>query len=171
VKEDADGWLSIDYAEIVPILIEAFKEHMQDYHKMQASFRQEFEAFKSQVRERTDKNNVDKNSSGDADDASHESGDDEPTTTGKRAKAKSGKSEEKSEESDEEEGEGDYELEEMAETRTLADLSFRSKLDVKELADRMASLIPPRPYNELLHTLRTDKRKKKVKQRYFSPPF
>jgi hypothetical protein len=32
----------------------------------------------------------------------------------------------------------------------------------------MSSLIPPRPYNELLHTLRTDKRKRQAKQRCVS---
>lgn len=169
VQESADGWLSIDYAEIVPILIEAFKEHMQAYHRMQAGFRDEFEAFKGQLRERREK-------LGDL--AAHESGEesDPDSPRGKAHGAVDDDDDLSDDDTDDDDGvvetdECGFELEEIPETRPLARLNFRSKLDVKELAERMSSLIPPRPYNELLHTLRTDKRKRQAKQRSYGVAF
>jgi hypothetical protein len=150
----------------VPILIEAFKEHMQAYHRMQAGFRDEFEAFKGQLRERREKL---------GDPAAHESGEesDPDSPRGKAHGAVDGDDDLSDDDTDDDDGvvetdECGFELEEIPETRPLARLNFRSKLDVKELAERMSSLIPPRPYNELLHTLRTDKRKRQAKQRCVS---
>jgi hypothetical protein len=170
VQESADGWLSIDYAEIVPILIEAFKEHMHDYHRIQAAFRDEFESFKGQLRERREKLSVAQAIGGsdftDHDDlsSSHESGEEADHDAPSRRRSGRRELTDLSSVSDDSAGEC-FELEEMPESRPLAKLNFRSKLDVKELAERMTSLIPPRPYNELLHTLRTEKCKKQVKQR------
>ncbi len=38
VHEDEDGYLSVDYVEIIPVLIEAFNEHLEEYHQQQRKF-------------------------------------------------------------------------------------------------------------------------------------
>lgn len=46
VREDKDGFLSIDYVEIIPVLIEAFNQHMEAYHKQQKELKTEFESWR-----------------------------------------------------------------------------------------------------------------------------
>lgn len=154
VQEDENGWLSVDYVEIVPILIEAFKEHMNDYHRTQDSFRKDFEEFKQQIAQ---KQQNDKQKTLNRSDNSGES-------NPQHDNAESLSEEEKSYADNDDSSDG-TELDDLFKDRPVSELNFRSKPDIKDLADHMASLIPPRPYNELLHNLRTDKRKKKLKQR------
>jgi len=141
VKTDANGWLSIDYVEIVPILIEAFKEHMKTYHETQASLRREFEAFKLQLQDRA-RSSILRKAEGELQQ--------EPNQDEKKDKNQLGA---------------------LLNTRPLAQLDLRSKSDVKELAHRMSTLVPRRPYNQLMHTIRADARKKKLEQKSYALTF
>jgi hypothetical protein len=49
VKEDEDGYLSVAYAELVPLLIAAFKQHLDEYQKDKKEIWQEFEELKAQL--------------------------------------------------------------------------------------------------------------------------
>jgi len=43
VHEDEHGFLSIDYVEIIPVLVEAFNQHLEAYHRQQKELKSEFD--------------------------------------------------------------------------------------------------------------------------------
>ena len=49
VVEDEDGYLTVAYSEIVPVLINAFNEHMAIYNKEQSSLKQRFDEFAQEL--------------------------------------------------------------------------------------------------------------------------
>jgi len=46
VREDVDGFLSVDYVEIIPVLIEAFNQHLEVYHREQNELKSEFDTWR-----------------------------------------------------------------------------------------------------------------------------
>lgn len=46
VREDEDGFLSVDYVEIIPVLIEAFNQHLEVYHREQKELKSEFDTWR-----------------------------------------------------------------------------------------------------------------------------
>lgn len=53
--EDEDGYLSVAYAELVPLLISAFKQHLDLYENDKQVFRQEFESLKQEIKEKSNR--------------------------------------------------------------------------------------------------------------------
>jgi len=49
VTVDEDGYLAVAYAEIVPVLISAFNEHMAKYNEEQFLLKRRFDAFEVQL--------------------------------------------------------------------------------------------------------------------------
>lgn len=50
VVEDEDGYLSVAYAELIPVLISAFKQHLENYNNDKEVFQQEFENLRQEIK-------------------------------------------------------------------------------------------------------------------------
>lgn len=50
VQEDEEGYLTVAYSEIIPVLINAFNQHMEDYHREQQYLRGKFDDFEQDLK-------------------------------------------------------------------------------------------------------------------------
>jgi cell division protein FtsB len=49
VKEDEDGYLSVNYEVMIPILVEAFKQHLQEYKEDREDLKREINQLKQKL--------------------------------------------------------------------------------------------------------------------------
>lgn len=55
VVVDEEGYLSVAYAELIPVLIAAFKQHLESYQNNKEEFKKEFEAIRGELRDKSNR--------------------------------------------------------------------------------------------------------------------
>jgi hypothetical protein len=53
VVVDEEGYLSVAYAELIPVLIAAFKQHLESYQNDKEEFKKEFEAIRGELKDKS----------------------------------------------------------------------------------------------------------------------
>jgi hypothetical protein len=55
VVVDEEGYLSVAYAELIPVLIAAFKQHLETYQNDKDEFKKEFESIRGELRDKSNR--------------------------------------------------------------------------------------------------------------------